>query len=75
VSTNPIADAQVEWYRSNGRHPDRRIVRDASGRWYVIGDWSWNRNPRAPHEEIEAAMSFELRGVYDAAFASIRRKP
>jgi hypothetical protein len=34
---------EVEWYKKNGKYQDR-IVKDALGKEFVIGDWSWERN-------------------------------
>lgn len=33
---------QVAWYRKHGRYPEERIVKDARGIEFVIGDAVWN---------------------------------
>lgn len=49
--------AQVEWYRKNGRYPERiRREHSGQGEEYVTGDWSWQRlHPDKP-ETIESLM-------------------
>ncbi|OZI23716.1 hypothetical protein CAL26_09805 [Bordetella genomosp. 9] len=46
---------EVEWYRANGRYPERIVV-DGEGEPYVLGDGYWNsRNPKMA-EEVEPQM-------------------
>lgn len=56
MTTTELQAAEVEWYRRNGKYLRERIVRDSDGHPYVIGDWSWNRNPNNPYETIEPQM-------------------
>jgi hypothetical protein len=63
-------EREVLWYRKHGRFPNERIVCDAEGREYVIGDWAWNRKqgtcPTCGHscgpkyERIEERMRNEI---------------
>ena len=57
-----IRTIELKWYRKNGKHKRRRIVEDANGNEYVIGDWSWNRNPanKNRQEFVEPEMSIGL---------------
>jgi len=66
---NPIAFAEVAWYRANGRYPQTRIVKDSLGQEYVIGDWSWSRGPYPP-EIIEPYMIRIAKPLLDAALAA-----
>ncbi len=34
---------EVDWYKNNGKYLDR-IKKDALGREYVVGDFSWEMN-------------------------------
>jgi hypothetical protein len=59
VIENPIRDAEVLWYRKNGKYPLARIVLDKHGNEYVIGDWSWSwswNRQHGLHEVIEPIM-------------------
>lgn len=51
--------AEVDWYRANGRYRDR-VRTDSSGRMYVVGDEDWNRRHPQQQEWVEAHMSAEL---------------
>ena len=51
---------EFEWAKSHGY--DHRIRIDSSGKAFVIGDWSWNRNNPDRLECIEPMM--ERDGVY-----------
>jgi hypothetical protein len=57
-----IRAAELAWYRENGKHRRRRIRLDANGAEYVIGDWSWNRDPKNLNRQefCEPEMSFIL---------------
>lgn len=57
LTADPRLDELV-WYRKFGAYPSR-ITRDRSGNEYVIGDWSWNGNPRNPREYVEHLMRWE----------------
>ena len=56
-----IRDAEIEWYRAHGKHPDR-ITKEAVRPFhpYVIGDHSWNAANPDRKEFIEAYMSNDL---------------
>lgn len=54
MSVNEQQRAEVDWYRRNGRYPER-IKLDSGGAPYVLGDASWNRAGR-PHELIEGLL-------------------
>lgn len=59
-----MADVQareVEWYRRHGRYPERVRV-SGDGRYYVVGDWSWNRLRATKPEFVEPRM--HAAGVY-----------
>ncbi len=59
MTTEALMKREVDWYRKHGKYTDR-FAKNALGRFYVIGDFSWNRaNPDRP-EKIEAQMKQEL---------------
>lgn len=56
-----IQDAEVEWYRQNGKHPERiRKTGTAPHSVYVIGDDCWNKANPHKRELIEPAMRFDI---------------
>lgn len=66
----PIQKREVRWYRNFGKYPSR-IALDGTGKEYVIGDWSWNRNHRNMHELVEERM--RTAGVYKQRAESPKR--
>lgn len=57
---------EVEWYRSNGKHPERVVV-DGESEPYVIGDEHWNRLNPDKAEVVDTEMR---RYVYERMGAS-----
>jgi len=52
---------EVAWYRKYGKYSDRIKV-DAGHHYYVVGDWSWNREQGTKKSEyIEKEMSYGRR--------------
>ncbi|MFZ2172351.1 MAG: hypothetical protein WAW61_22285 [Methylococcaceae bacterium] len=56
-----IREVELSWYRKNGKH-DERIAKDSNGNEYVIGDDSWNSNPKNKdqHEFVDPDMGFVM---------------
>lgn len=47
---------EVQWYRANGKYPDR-IKNDDLGREYIEHDFSWNRRNRFRRETIRDKLA------------------
>ena len=50
-----VQELEVIWYRQYGKYPER-IQLDGTGKWYVIGDESWNASRPWKPEIVEPLM-------------------
>jgi hypothetical protein len=62
MNEKSIAEREILWYRQHGKYPER-ITQSRRREFYVIGDFSWNRNYPDKSEVIEPRM--RAAGLYD----------